>query len=98
LSNAIKYSPEGGTIEVGGEADGHSVTVFIRDEGVGISESEQEHIFDRFYRVDGTLSRKTQGTGLGLYLAKGIIEAHNGTLNVKSKLGEGSTFFFTLPQ
>lgn len=98
LSNAIKYSPDGGTIEVGGQADDQSITVFVRDEGVGISESEQEHIFDRFYRVDGTLSRKTQGTGLGLYLAKGIIEAHNGTLNVKSKPGEGSTFFFTLPQ
>lgn len=98
LSNAIKYSPDGGTIEVGGEADDHSVTVYIRDEGVGISPSDQEHIFDRFYRVDGALSRKTQGTGLGLYLAKAIIEAHNGTIQVKSKPGEGSTFFFTLPQ
>lgn len=98
LSNAIKYSPDGGTIEVGGEADDQSVTVYVRDEGVGIGLSEQEHVFDRFYRVDGTLSRKTQGTGLGLYLAKAIIEAHHGTIQVISKPGEGSTFFFTLPQ
>ncbi|MBZ0286308.1 MAG: cell wall metabolism sensor histidine kinase WalK, partial [Anaerolineae bacterium] len=98
LSNAIKYSPEGGTIEVGGKADDQSVTVYVRDEGVGIRPADQEHVFDRFYRVDGALSRKTQGTGLGLYLAKAIIEAHNGTIQVKSKPGEGSTFFFTLPQ
>lgn len=98
LSNAIKYSPHGGVIEVGGHTDSQNVTVYVRDQGVGISESDQEHIFDRFYRVDGALSRKTQGTGLGLYLAKAIVEAHNGTLGVKSKPGEGSTFFFTLPQ
>jgi PAS domain S-box-containing protein len=98
LSNAVKYSPDGGTIEVGGESDDYSVTVYVRDEGVGISLTDQEHVFDRFYRVDGALSRKTQGTGLGLYLAKAIIEAHNGTINVTSKPGEGSIFFFTLPQ
>src|SRR5690606_38549075 len=62
LSNAVKYSPNGGTIEVGGQASDTAVTVFVRDEGVGISRSEQELIFERFYRVDGTLSRKTQGT------------------------------------
>lgn len=97
LSNALKYSPKGGTVEVGGEFDEKSVTVFVRDEGVGISENDQEHIFDRFYRVDDALSRKTQGTGLGLYLVKGIIEAHNGTIGVNSKPGTGSTFWFTLP-
>ncbi len=97
FSNALKYSPKGGVIEVGGRFDETSVTIFVRDEGVGISESHQESIFDRFYRVDGALSRKTQGTGLGLYLAKGIIEAHNGTVGVNSKPGSGSTFWFTLP-
>jgi signal transduction histidine kinase len=98
LSNAVKYSPNGGTIEVGGQASDTAVTVFVRDEGVGISHSEQEHIFDRFYRVDGTLSRKTQGTGLGLYLAKAIVEAHNGTIDVESQPGKGSTFYFSLPR
>jgi PAS domain S-box-containing protein len=97
LSNAVKYSPEGGHIEVGGRADTHTVTVYVQDEGVGISITEQEHIFDRFYRVDGPLSRKTQGTGLGLYLSKAIIDAHNGHLGVESYPGEGSRFYFTLP-
>ncbi len=97
LSNAIKYSPTGGTIEVGGRADTAGVSIFVRDEGVGINPQEQENIFDRFYRVDGALSRRTQGTGLGLYLAKATVDAHNGTLRVDSKPGEGSTFSFTLP-
>ncbi|MBZ0281213.1 MAG: PAS domain S-box protein [Anaerolineae bacterium] len=97
VSNALKYSPEGGIITVGGEVDDKSVTIFVHDSGVGISETDQEHIFDRFFRVDGTLSRKTQGTGLGLYLAKAIIEAHGGTIRVQSKPGTGSTFYFTVP-
>jgi PAS domain S-box-containing protein len=98
ISNAIKYSPEGGLIEVGGSMDKVSVTCYVRDQGVGLSESDQERVFDRFYRVDGALSRKTQGTGLGLYLAKAIIEAHGGTMGVQSQPGQGSTFTFTLPQ
>lgn len=97
VSNAIKYSPDGGKITIGGEIDDQSVTIFVRDQGVGITESDQEHVFDLFYRVDGALSRKTQGTGLGLYLAKAIVEAHGGLIHVKSKPGTGSTFYFTLP-
>ncbi len=97
LSNAVKYSPEGGLIEVGGSYSRSAVTVYVRDQGVGISPDDQEHIFERFYRVDGALSRKTQGTGLGLYLARAIIDAHNGAIRVESKPGEGSTFVFTLP-
>jgi PAS domain S-box-containing protein len=98
ISNAIKYSPDGGTIEVGGEADQETVTVYVRDEGIGLSDVEQERVFDRFYRADDTLRRSTQGAGLGLYLAKTVISAHNGTLRVKSKPGQGSTFYFTIPQ
>ncbi len=98
LNNAIKYSPDGGLIEVGGCADDVSVSVYVRDEGVGISEADSEHIFERFYRVDGTLTRKTQGTGLGLYLSKAIIEAHGGTMRVESEPGQGATFIFTLRQ
>ncbi|MBL8116067.1 MAG: histidine kinase, partial [Anaerolineae bacterium] len=56
-----------------------------------------ERVFDRFYRVDGPLSKKTKGTGLGLYLARALVEAHGGTIKVKSKLGSGSTFYFTIP-
>jgi PAS domain S-box-containing protein len=98
VSNSIKYSPDGGMIEVGGEAGEDTITVYVRDQGIGLSEREQEHIFERFYRVDDTLRRTTKGTGLGLYLAKTIISAHNGTLRVKSKPGQGATFYFTIPQ
>jgi PAS domain S-box-containing protein len=97
VSNAIKYSPQGGTITIGGEVDNGYVTISVRDEGIGIPETEQEHIFERFYRVDGPMSRKTKGTGLGLYLAKAVIEAHGGNIRVKSKPGAGSTFYFTIP-
>jgi signal transduction histidine kinase len=85
LSNAVKYSPNGGVIEVGGVYDDKTVTIYVRDQGVGISEGEQERIFDRFYRVDGKLSRKTQGTGLGLYLQKANVDAHRGTIRVESR-------------
>ncbi|MEP7291326.1 MAG: ATP-binding protein [Chloroflexota bacterium] len=98
LSNAIKYSPDGGVIEVGGMMDDKEITVYVRDEGVGLSEAEQERLFQRFYRVDGALSRRTQGTGLGLFLAKAIVQAHGGTMRVESQPGSGSTFYFTLPQ
>ncbi len=98
LSNALKYSPDGGLIEVGGTADEHSVTVYVRDQGVGLTEADQERVFERFFRVDGKLSRRTQGTGLGLFLARSIIEAHGGSMRVESQPGQGSTFYFTLPQ
>lgn len=97
LSNAIKYSPNGGKITVGGQYDGRNVTIFVRDTGIGIPEDEQGQIFERFYRIDNNLSRKTKGTGLGLYLARMIVEAHGGRIYVKSRVGQGSTFYFTLP-
>lgn len=97
VSNAIKYSPDGGIVEIGGSSDGSSVTVYVRDEGVGLSAADQERVFERFYRVDGALSRRTQGTGLGLYLARAIVEAHGGHMDVQSEVGEGTTFLFTLP-
>lgn len=98
IMNAIKYSPEGGRITVGGRYTQHNVTFFVRDEGVGIAEKDLLHIFDRFFRVENSLTTKTKGTGLGLYLAKAIIEAHNGTIQVKSQYGHGSTFYFILPR
>ncbi len=97
VSNAIKYSPAGGTITVGASLDPVHVTVYVRDQGVGVSEREQEHLFERFYRAEGALSRAIKGTGLGLYLVKAIVEAHGGKIAVSSKPGSGSTFYFTLP-
>ncbi len=98
LTNAIKYAPDGGKITLGGRYNEHSVTLFVQDEGAGIPAPEIDKIFDRFYRVDGSLTSKTKGTGLGLYLVKAIIEAHGGKIDVKSQAGHGSTFYFTLPR
>ena len=98
LTNAIKYSPEGKTITIGGRYSGKNVTVFVRDEGAGIPKEEMDKIFDRFYRIDDTLTRRTQGTGLGLYLVKAIVEAHGGEISLKSQVGSGSTFHFTIPR
>jgi len=98
VSNAVKYSPDGGTIWVGGRADQTGVTVYVADEGIGIAPEDQERIFDRFYRVDSGLRRRTEGTGLGLYLVKAIIEAHGGRVWIESMPGKGSIFMFTLPR
>ncbi len=98
LTNAIKYSPNGKKITVGGRFNDKNVTVFVRDEGDGIPADKIDKVFDRFYRIDDTMTRKTQGTGLGLYLVKAIIDAHHGEISVKSHVGHGSTFYFTIPR
>jgi PAS domain S-box-containing protein len=98
IGNAVKYSPQGGTIFVGGRADGQWITVYVADQGVGIAPEEQENVFERFYRVENHLTRTTQGTGLGLYLARAIVQAHGGRIWVESMPGKGSIFIFTLPQ
>lgn len=98
LTNAIKYSPAGKTITLGGRFSRRHVTVFVRDEGAGIARDELDRVFDRFYRVDNSITRRTQGAGLGLYLVKAIVEAHGGEISVKSQIGGGSTFYFTLPR
>jgi signal transduction histidine kinase len=96
ISNAIKYSPNSGEIRVSGRFDDERVYVAVSDQGIGIPAGERERIFDRFYRVDSALSRRTQGAGLGLYLVKSVIEAHRGHIWVASDPGQGSTFVFTL--
>jgi PAS domain S-box-containing protein len=98
ITNAIKYSPNGGTITIGGRYNEETVTIFVRDEGAGIADADLPRIFERFYRVESSLTSKTKGTGLGLYLVKAIIEAHRGNIHVKSQLGHGSTFYFTIPR
>lgn len=97
ISNAIKYSPEGGTIRIGAWQDRNAVTTYVADQGIGIPADEQSRLFDSFYRVDSGLRRQTKGTGLGLYLSKAIVEAHDGQFWVRSEPGQGSTFFFSLP-
>ncbi len=98
LGNAIKFSPEGGTITVRiREEDGFLRTEIV-DTGIGIPADQLDRIFDRFYQVDGSMSRRFGGTGLGLSIVKSIIESHGGWVGVESELGRGSTFFFTLPK
>jgi PAS domain S-box-containing protein len=97
IGNAIKYSPDGGLIRVGGWAEADEVQIFVSDEGIGIPATEQERIFDRFARVDNSLTRQTPGAGLGLFLVKAVIEAHGGRVWVESQPGQGSTFKFALP-
>ncbi len=98
VSNAVKYSPDGGMIWVGGWAEPDRVYVYVVDQGIGIPEEEQDKIFERFYRADSPLKKKTRGVGLGLYIARAIVEAHGGKIWVESKPGKGSRFIFWLPR
>jgi signal transduction histidine kinase len=96
LSNALKFTPEGGRVDVrAGVSDG-TVEVSVTDTGVGIAPEDQEAVFEEFRQV-GTADKKVEGTGLGLALARKFIELHGGRIWVKSRVGEGSTFTFTLP-
>jgi signal transduction histidine kinase len=97
LDNAVKYSPGGRTIWLDAGSEDGRVTISVRDRGVGISEEDRRHIFEKFYRVDGRLARKVKGVGLGLSLVKHIVTAHGGDVECTSRSGEGSTFTIHLP-
>jgi two-component system phosphate regulon sensor histidine kinase PhoR len=97
LDNAIKYTPPGGRITVGATPREGCMELYVRDTGIGIPPEELPRLFERFYRVDKARSRELGGTGLGLSIVKHLVAAHNGYTRVESRLGEGSTFFFTLP-
>ncbi|MFQ5354208.1 MAG: ATP-binding protein [Thermodesulfobacteriota bacterium] len=96
FDNAIKYTPAGGRVVVTARVQGPYVCVDVTDTGIGIPEDDISRIFERFYRVDKARSRALGGTGLGLAIVKHIIQGHNGRLEVKSRLGLGSTFSFFL--
>jgi len=97
VSNAIKFTPEKGKISIHTEFKDDVVTTSVSDTGIGISEENQKRLFDEFYRVDNQINQNVKGTGLGLALAKKIVEAHNGKIWITSKMNEGTTFHFTLP-
>jgi signal transduction histidine kinase len=96
LSNALKFTPEGGRIDVGDRLDDYVVEVSIADTGIGIAPADQDAVFEEFRQV-GTADKKAEGTGLGLALSRKFIELHGGRIWVKSQVGAGSTFTFTLP-
>jgi signal transduction histidine kinase len=96
LSNAIKFTPEGGRVEVAAVPKDGSIEVSVSDTGVGIAPEDQEAVFEEFRQV-GTAEKKAEGTGLGLTLCRKFIELHGGRIWVKSQMGEGSTFTFTIP-
>jgi two-component system phosphate regulon sensor histidine kinase PhoR len=97
LDNAIKYTPFGGRITVGARPAGRYIELYVRDTGIGIPAEDLPRLFERFYRVDKARSRELGGTGLGLSIVKHLVAALDGTTRVESAVGQGSTFFFTLP-
>jgi signal transduction histidine kinase len=99
LTNAIKYTPDGGTIELRIRDEVGQVCISVSDNGIGIAKKDQGRIFEKFYTGSkNSLIRESGRMGLGLAIAKGIVEAHEGKLCVESDPGKGSTFFFTLPK
>ena len=97
LENAIKYTPDGGTITVVLSRMGRDAVLEITDTGVGIPKEDLPHVFDRFYRVDKARSRDTGGTGLGLSIVQQIVRLHAGSVTVQSEPGKGTTFTVQLP-
>ena len=97
ISNAVKYTPPEGSVWVRAEQRGTTLRIGIQDNGLGIAPEDQAHIFDRFYRVRRPETDSIEGTGLGLAIVKTLVEAHNGQIGLESSLGEGSTFYVTLP-
>jgi signal transduction histidine kinase len=97
LSNAVKFTPEGGRVEIRAQRlDGH-VEVAVTDTGIGIAEEDLDAVFEEFRQVGTDYAKKHEGTGLGLTLSRKFVELHGGRIWVKSQLGQGSTFAFTLP-
>jgi len=98
ISNAVKYTPDGGEIQITLSDTEDSVVFNIRDSGIGIPEEEIPYIFERFYRADKSRNRNTGGSGIGLAIVKSVVSAHGGTVEVESRLNEGSNFIVKLPK
>lgn len=97
LENAIKYTPNGGSITINLSKNGESALFEIKDSGVGIPKSQQDRIFGKFFRGENVMKMETEGTGLGLYTSKNIVEAHKGKIWFESEEGQGTTFYFSIP-
>lgn len=97
LENSVKYTPEGGKINISLEKNDRDIVFKIKDTGVGIPEDQHERIFTKFFRSDNVIRMETEGSGLGLYTTRNIIDAHKGKIWFDSKEGEGTIFYFTIP-
>jgi len=97
FDNAVKYTPDG-KITIGLKADDENIVVSIKDTGLGISNEDIPHLFQKFYRVDTTATRQIGGNGLGLFISRKIVEMNNGRIWVESEVGQGSTFYVSLPR
>jgi len=99
ISNAVKFSPRGGRVEVHCSPDPQQhLLIEVRDQGRGIAPQDQELIFQKFRQATSPENPLVKGTGLGLAIAKALVEEHGGTIGVRSTIGQGSTFYFTLPK
>ena len=97
IENAIKYTPENGTIEFSAEAGNTFLTVKVKDNGVGIPEKDKPKLFSKFFRAENVIRMQTEGSGLGLFIVKNIIEKHGGQIHVNSQEGKGTEFIITIP-
>jgi len=98
VSNAVKYTPDGGHIHLSATSKGQDVVITVSDDGIGIPEKDLPNIFGKFVRASNATTKSMPGTGLGLYLAKNIIEMHGGSITIESELGKGTTFTVMIPK
>lgn len=98
LSNALKYTPSGGTVQVSVQGNAQATEIRVKDNGVGIAPEDLPYIFERFYRADKSRNRLTGGAGIGLTITKAIVDAHKGTIKVESQVNKGTEFVITLPK
>jgi signal transduction histidine kinase len=97
LDNALQHTPDGGLVRLEATLQGKEVLITVEDSGVGIAREHLEHIFERFYQVETSLRELQRSNGLGLSIAKALVEKHHGAIRVESQVGQGSKFIITLP-
>lgn len=97
VENAVKYSPDESRVEISLEEDDGFLLVAIKDQGIGIPRTQQSRVFQRFFRAGNAIGQETEGTGLGLFISRNVIEAHGGKIWFESREGKGTTFYFTVP-
>ncbi len=98
VSNAVKYTPAGGSVAVRAWSENDKIKVEVSDTGIGIPENALPRIFTEFYRAKNARAMEMEGTGLGLVIVKDVVEQHGGQISLESTVGEGSTFYVTLPK